>query len=42
MMEYSKSLARPFNVTYNPETFSIEVDREIRTRYEGPAASAAK
>ena len=36
MIEYSQSLSRPFNVIYNLETLSVEVDRKIKTRYEAP------
>ena len=40
MIEFSKSLPRPFNVIYNPATFSIEVDRKIKAHYEAPATVA--
>ena len=37
MIDFSESLARPFNVIYNPITYSVEVDRKIRARHEEPA-----
>lgn len=32
--EYCENINRPFNVSYNSKTNTIEVDRKIRTREE--------
>ena len=39
MIDFSESLARPFNVIYNPVTYSVEVDRKIKARHEDPAVA---
>lgn len=31
---YCEQIPRPFNVSFNEETFSIEVDRNLKTRAE--------
>jgi hypothetical protein len=31
---YCENISKPFNVTYNNDTNTVEVDRKIRTRSE--------
>lgn len=32
--DYCEQIPRPFNVSFNEDTFSIEVDRNLKTRAE--------
>jgi hypothetical protein len=32
--DYCENISRPFNVSYNVKTHSVEVDRKIKTRPE--------
>ena len=34
IIEYCENINRPFNVSYNTKTDTVEVDRKIRTREE--------
>jgi hypothetical protein len=34
MNKYIDSINKPFNVTFNEEDYSIEIDRKIKTRAE--------
>lgn len=34
IVDYCENISRPFNVSYNNKTNTIEVDRKIRTRSE--------
>ena len=34
IIDYCENISRPFNVSYNTKTKSIEVDRKIKTRQE--------
>jgi len=34
IIDYCENISRPFNVSYNTKSNSIEIDRKIRTRAE--------
>lgn len=34
IIDYCENISRPFNVSYNTKTNSVEIDRKIRTRPE--------
>ena len=34
IIEYCENINRPFNVSYNTKTDTVEVDRKIKTRTE--------
>ena len=34
--DYCEKLPRPFNVSFNPSTLSVEVDRKVHTKLEQP------
>lgn len=34
IIDYCENISRPFNVSYNQKTNTIEVDRKIKTREE--------